>query len=479
MESIREQTGKPRTAWILALSAVLALLCTLISYPGIWYSDSYVRVATGRAVLNAAVKTLTGHRMPLETGNAFTVIPSFFIAFSQGLTGHEGLYTFCQAFAFFSAVFLLIRELSGGYRKTLCVLFGLCPVIYGMSVYLEAGIGCLTGMIWLFLLLRRAEKTGNAWERTACFLLTAFASFVTFGYRTNALTILPVLAFMLIRRKDEKTGRRLAALAVIAGMLLTRALPWIIDVRSQTTATAGIVWEMLTAIQRMEPEEQEEYLGYLDEIGGEGSTRAALQISSEETAGSFMWGDALGIGKMSAPGATVTALRKYVRLLIEKPGVWLRTKWDVIRRSMGIGHSLDASEYNYNRWDQMADYGFNDSRQRHAFYDSCVGAIALFGFFTLHPWVPFALSLGMLAVRTLRKGRNREAYLSVFLLAAFYYLAYLLDTPAYDYRYFYPSLVLLTVMDAAMAADFISGLRPEETGSGELGIRGYRSGART
>ena len=37
--------------------------------------------ADQRAALNAAVKTLTGHRMPLETGNAFTVIPSFFIAF--------------------------------------------------------------------------------------------------------------------------------------------------------------------------------------------------------------------------------------------------------------------------------------------------------------------------------------------------------------------------------------------------------------
>ena len=61
-------------------SAALALLCTFISYPGIWYSDSYVRVSTGHAVLNAMAKTLTGHRMPLETGNPFTLIPSFFMA---------------------------------------------------------------------------------------------------------------------------------------------------------------------------------------------------------------------------------------------------------------------------------------------------------------------------------------------------------------------------------------------------------------
>ena len=45
---------------------MLALLCTLISYPGIWYSDSYVRVATSGAVLHAMVNTLKGMRMIYE-----------------------------------------------------------------------------------------------------------------------------------------------------------------------------------------------------------------------------------------------------------------------------------------------------------------------------------------------------------------------------------------------------------------------------
>ena len=58
-------------------SAVLALLCTMITYPGIWYSDSYVRVTTAYAVMNSVKITLAGHPAPLYTGNAFTVIPSF------------------------------------------------------------------------------------------------------------------------------------------------------------------------------------------------------------------------------------------------------------------------------------------------------------------------------------------------------------------------------------------------------------------
>ena len=40
-----------KSVW--AWSLILAIACTFISYPGIWYSDSYVRVTTAEAVANA------------------------------------------------------------------------------------------------------------------------------------------------------------------------------------------------------------------------------------------------------------------------------------------------------------------------------------------------------------------------------------------------------------------------------------------
>ena len=442
--------------WILLWSAVLALLCTFISYPGIWYSDSYVRVTTGQAALNAVIKTLTGHRFRLDTGNAFTIVPSFLMAFSQGLTGHVGLYTFLQAFAFFAAVFLLIREMSPAFRKTRYLLFGLSPLIYGMSVYYEAGIGCVSGLICLMLLFSRTGEEKPRGDRLIELGLVAFASFITFGYRTNALTVAPVLVYVLMRAGREKVRKALILGALILGLLATSLLPRIFDIHSLSTASAGIVWETLTVIQRMEPEEREAYLDYLDDIGGEGSTRAALATSTEDTAGNFMWSPELGIGSMSAPGATGTAIRKYVGLLMEKTGLWLGVKWDVIRKSLGIGYTLDYSEYNYNRWDRMAEYGFNDSPQRQAFYDSFMWAVSFFGFYTLHPWVSFTLCLLMLVIERIRGAKLYRRHILVFWLAAFYYLAYLLDTPAYDFRYFYPSLVLLTGAQAGVAAGWIS-----------------------
>lgn len=448
-----KRIAQGRSLWLW--SAALALLCTLVSYPGIWYSDSYVRVATGGAVLNAVVKTLTGHRFPLDTGNAFSVTPSFFMAASLGVTGHVALYTFAQAFAFFAAVFLLIRELNPAGRKLQSALFAVCPLVYGMSVYYEAGIGCFAGIAALILLFRRAGVEKSRGDRALEFLLVAFASFVAFGYRTNALTVIPVLVFCLFRLKAEKAKKALVLLALVCGILFTKALPWVFDIRSQSTATSGLVWEMLTVIQRMDPEAREEYRDYLDEIGGEGSTRKALAASNEATAGSFMWGGDLGIGKMSAPGATAAALKKYAGLIAAKPLDWLRVKRDFVLRAMGVGHTLDYSEYNYNRWDQMADYGFNDSLQRHAFYDSFMGTCAFLGAYTLHPWLPFLISLVMVVAEAVRKSARRGLYAAVLWTAAFYYLAYLLDTPAFDFRYFYPSLLLMMILQGAVLLDWI------------------------
>ncbi|MBR2823859.1 MAG: hypothetical protein IKE24_09250 [Clostridia bacterium] len=432
-------------------SAVLALLATFISYPGIWYSDSYVRVTTGGAVLNAVIKTLTGHRFPLNTDNAFTVIPSFFMAFSQGLTGHVGLYTFAQAFAFFAAAFLLIRELNPVCPRIQMVLFGLSPLIYGMAVYYEAGVGCAAGLVCLMLLFLRAGAEKSRGDRALELFLVFFASFVAFGYRTNALTVLPVLVFQLFRTPRGSVRRWPMLLALMGGIVFTAVPSRVFDIHSYSTASSGLVWEMLSVIQRLPEEKQPEYQNYLDEIGGEGSTRLALETSTEDTAGNFMWGDALGIRKMSAPGATVTAARKYAELFFREPGAFLRLKGDFIKKTMGISMELDYSEYDYNRWDRMAEYGFNDSPQRHAFHDSFIRLCDLLGFYVLRPWVSFLLSLLTVVVLRIRKHPLRETYSFTFWMAVFYYLAYLLDTPAFDFRYFYPSLFLMMIMHAAVS----------------------------
>ncbi len=452
---ITGKTKMTRVLPLLMLSMALALICTLISYPGIFYSDSYVRVHTGYAVLNQMVKTVIGEGAVLETDNAFTVIPSFFIALSYGLTGHVALYTFCQAFAFFLAVFLLIRELNPPRPWVLYVLFGISPVIYGASVYYEANIGSVTGLIVLVLLLRRVQVPETRLEKAAWFLLTVFAAFVMVGYRTNALTVIPVLIVYLWRKQKDWLRRLIPVLAMAVGIALTWIVPWIFAVQGDSNASTGFVWEIITTIQRMDQKTQAEYLDYLDDIFGEGATEEVIRTSGESTVDGFMWGSAVNTEKMSEPGASGRILQKYIRLMAARPGEWFGTKWDFVARAMGISQPLDLSEYDYNRWEMMHEYEFNDSPQREVFHQSFLTEMELLGFYTRRPWVAFLISLLMVIVEYRRKSARRELYALLLWLAAFSYAAYLIVIVVFQVRMFYPALLLMMILDAAITAEWI------------------------
>ena len=436
-------------------SAGMALLCTLITYPGIFYSDSYVRVTTGHAVLNQVIGVLKGGGGSLNTGNGFTLIPSFFMAGSIWLSGTVGLYAFLQAFAFFAAVFLLIREMNPTWKKAQMLLFACCPLVYGVSTYFEAGVGCVTGLAALILLLRRVPEAKSRADRVLEFLLIAFFSLTVFGYRTNALTVLPVLAVYLLRLPAPGKRKAAAAAALVCGIAAMEGIPAAFRVRGVSNGMTGFVWEMLTAIQRMDESERGEYLDYLDGVGGEGATEQALGTSREDSANSFVWGDALNMTKMSAPGARREILTKYFRLIREKPGLWMGVKGDFLKKTLGIGPALDASEYDYNRWDGMAEYGFNDSLQRRAFYESWVRTAAALRFVIGRPWIMFLLSAALAALDWRRKPERRRLNGLILGTAVFYYGAFLVVNVSFEIRFFYPALLLMAVMDGAAALDLL------------------------
>ena len=439
--------------------AFLALFCTMVTYPGIWYSDSYVRVTTAYAVMNSVKITLAGHPAPLYTGNAFTVIPSFMMGLSLLATGHVALYTFCQAFGFFAAVFLLIRELDPPFPKAVCVLFAVSPVIYGASVYYEANVGSLIGLILLILLFRRCGEEPRPAGRVLEFILIALSSLITFGYRTNALTVLPVLIFCLFRSARRRRAKKLPALcALLFGIALTWLIPRAFQVIGESNAGTGLVWEILTTIQRMDEPSQAAYLDYLDDIGGEGATLAALRSSTEDSVDNFMWGTPLNPETLSAPGAFSRVVGKYLRLILEKPGDWLRVKADFVAKALGLPAPLDLYEYPYNRWDRMEAYGMTDSRQRTLFHASVIRENELLQFFTCRPWIAFLISGALLLIETLRGSKKRALYALLFWLAVFYYLAYLIMIVVFQQRMFYPSLLLLLSLDACVTSEWISAL---------------------
>ena len=437
-------------------SAVLALLCTFVTYPGIWYSDSYVRVETAKAAFNAVVKTLIGQGRLLETRNHFTLIPSFMMIPSLVLTGHVGLYTFTQSFAFFAATFLLIRELKPAFPKIQSVLFALSPLIYGVSVYYEAGIGCVTGIAGIILVLRRVQDPKEEWERVFEFLLITILSLITFGYRTNALTITPVLMIYLWKKRTVKILILLVAIALLFGAVLTEVIPALFQVRGLSNGFTGFVWEMLITIQRMEPEKQAEYFDYLDDVGGEGATRGALEINNDISVDAFLDYSEINPETMSLPGSGWKILVKYFQLISQEPGLWWQVKWEMLKRTFALDGRMAYAEYNYNRWDRMQEYGMTDSPARQAFYQSYLEANRILGFFSCRPWIVFLVTTAMTVIQAFRRSRKTELYVLIFLTAVFFYAAFVLINVCFDLRYFYPALYLMMIMDAEITLDWVS-----------------------
>lgn len=440
---------------IWAWSIMLALLCTLISYPGIWYSDSYGRVDYANVVLSCGWKVLTGQRSSISAQSWVTIIPSFFMAASKAVTGNVVGYTCLQAFAFFAATFLFIKKLNTPYRKFQYILFGISPMIWCVSVYYEAGIGCVSGIVALILLLDavKVEKTG--FDHVIEGLLLIFASFVTFGYRANAFTVLPIIVVFVLMSQYRRMKKIVVLGMVLLGFALVAFLPWLLRINTMSSSSAGFAWEIITVIQRLEPEGREQYIDYLDGVGGVGSTALAIETSDEYSVNGFLWGDGLNTGTLSAPGASSTVLKKYIGIMLREPSAYMGMKWDFTKKTLGIGEDTMFIAYDYNQWDIMANYGFNDCVQRKIFVSSYHKINEIIGFYTCHPWLVFLISIVLVLATWLKKDEKRGIYLFALMLAIFYYGAYIINTQSFELRYFYPSLYLMMILDVAIEMKFV------------------------
>lgn len=85
---------------LIICSLFMAIFCVIISYPGIFYSDSYARVETADKIRGAISMLLAGQRDAIEIRSWITVIPSCLMAVCKMITGNIATYTFLQAFAF-------------------------------------------------------------------------------------------------------------------------------------------------------------------------------------------------------------------------------------------------------------------------------------------------------------------------------------------------------------------------------------------
>ena len=279
-QKLRENTG------IIAWGLAMAAFCVLISYPGIFYSDSYARVETADKVRGAISMLFSGQRDAIEIRSWITVIPSFFMALSKIITGNIAGYTFLQAAAFFVLSLLFIKKIAINCKWLQYILFAINPLFYSEAIYYEAGVGCVIGIVIMVLILLSEEEKTRI-DQVLDILFLIMASFIVFGYRANAFTIIPVILVYIIVQIREKMRKIWTTVAIIVGFSLVLAVPKVLNIDTMSSSMAGFVWEMLTTIDNMEPEKREEYIDYLDDFGKAGITERAVEANLEVIVGGF------------------------------------------------------------------------------------------------------------------------------------------------------------------------------------------------
>lgn len=432
---------------LLILSIFLALICTLITRPGILYSDSYARIEYAKQILE--------NKSMIYAWN--THVPSYFIAFSLQLTKGIELYTFFQAFLFFLITLLFVDRL--GKRHKVLKMFIVCinPLIWGASVYYEAGIGCITGIIALILIISTINEKKNTSDKLTEFILLNFFSFIAFGYRANAFTVIPILIIYLFFTKGKAKQKIICVFAMTTGILMISCMAKLHNINTMSSKSAGFVWDVLNLINNLDLSDREEYMNIFDDLGGQGATRNAFELNNQQSIDGFIWDSRLNTEVLSEKGAFEKIIKKYIFLLSKEPKAFAVTKMQSVLKTLGIDKKLMFREYDYNRWDRMKEFGFSDTILRKLFVETYIIFNKLFSWYTLRPFVVFLISAIFLLKEYADKNTNFKFYLLFFLLALFYYGAFFINTQSYEIRYFFPTLYVLTIINVSMLFDFLDG----------------------
>lgn len=437
--------SRGRYVLYLGLALLLGGLFTWMAWPGIFYSDSYGRWFMARELtrLNFALQD-----------DWLSVPPQLFMAVLYKLTHSYGSFTFLQSTAFYFTLFCAVDCFVPYGKIPTLVLAVLFPVFYGFSVYVEMSVGSLIALLWLFMLLFQYDHSGLAQkkplQKILYFLVCLFLYFVLLGFRQNAFTVLPVLAFglwMLGRQIKSYMPLVLHGAAVALSMAVIALLPSLLHFGFQNgggSLATGFLWETVSILQELGDDPR--YNHMLDYLGQEGTTAQAVENNHYDSI--YGYHDAIPNTVVGTGNHKQRILQDYFRLMREQPRAFWTVKARFISRALGISQPLSVGEYDYDRDGRMQEFGFSDKPQRRLFYDSYKGFME--GAAVLRrPWLLF-LAAGALLGLAARWLASRDFYKLglLYLAAVFFYGSFLITTQSQEFRYFFVPLVLLYLVSA-------------------------------
>ena len=185
-------------------------------------------------------------------------------------------------------------------------------------------------------------------------------------------------------------------------------------------------------------------------------TKIELDVTNGNTVNGFLDSEnGITRGNLSAKGNPIKILGKYINIILSEPKLYFKVKAEFTVRTLGISKPINYAEFNYNRYNIMKNYNFNDSAVREKFVNAYEKTNNIFGFFTRRPWFVFLVSILLVGIKWKQKDEKTRFYVVLLMLSIFYYGAYIINTQSFEIRYFYPSLYLCMILDVAIVMDLI------------------------
>jgi hypothetical protein len=438
--------------WPDVLTVAVALLVWRLFFPGLMSQDSISQY--GQAVTGL----YNDWHPPLMAVVLRTVL---------GLGGALGLLMLGQCLAGVFGLRALAREqmeLLYGDRLPprraawlsllvpLLLLAPLSPLAFYLMIFWKDAWAAVF-LLWIGALAISLFRRGMERRRVALLLLLS----VLLGLvRHNAVVILPVLGLVLWLGLRRAGAGRPAALAVAAAPLAL----WLV---------ANPVIDALFQVRKMHPDSQIMVLDLVGLCAADGAACAELpwtrsHIRDEAGLARYRPGD-IGFIFWDVPSPVDPAMRlDYPRLRAEYlhaarrfPGELARVKLAAFKTLLGI----DKTSYFFHDTIVENPYGlrlndrFARARQSLAWRVAKVGEAPVLrwicGVHLVWIGVNVLWVIGLLAL-SFRPGGERYRFLACLLLVPLgYYLSYLAATPTHDFRFMYPSTLMLQCVTLSSA----------------------------
>lgn len=415
----------------------LSVAVVFAQYPGyLLWGDSFVRWEFAKAITENGVGFNYGNA---GFQNWHSTFPTILMAAALKASGYIGFFSFAQCFLLLGALYLACRQVvEPTVSMVVTFLFLLFPVnlIFLVMHMPDALLPVFALLLAATLSTRQLRKNPDNWFLYYSIVYLLF--FICVWVRPNFAVAGIVVAYFAAARWRFKFANFVVMMA--CSVLMMGAWDRTLNVTIFDVSSVAMASE-ITGISKAT--NGEFCANCLDFVGDTQNARAHYQVDDVNP---LLWdGDAGGLPsyKVGLKQNAKEIRSLWISAIYNNPAEYLNLKVEQITKLLGVGRGVKFM-FSMRPIDVERTESVCGCRVAEGYYlitTMAKGAFSALRFFTERPYVQFIV--GLAALLLLRGTKAFALVLCCFSLAVAYYASFFIQMQRVEFRYFYPSWVLL------------------------------------